>query len=155
MEAVAKLNNEPTSPRKMRLLVDLVRGMKVEKALAVLEHNPKHSSVPLRKLILSAISNWKAKNEGADETALIVKTIFVDAARVIKRMRPAPQGRGYRVRKRSNHVTVFVDAVDVSQKVVKVSKKETLKNEVAPVEVPKKVATKKAAPKKKSNTETE
>ena len=155
MEAVAKLNNEPTSPRKMRLLVDLVRGMKVEKALAVLEHNPKHSSVPLRKLILSAISNWKAKNEGADETALIVKTIFVDAARVIKRMRPAPQGRGYRVRKRSNHVTVFVDAVDVTQKVVKVSKKEILKNEVAPVEVPKKVATKKAAPKKKSNTETE
>ena len=109
MEAVAKLNNEPTSPRKMRLLVDLVRGMKVENALAVLEHNPKHSSVPLRKLILSAISNWKAKNEGADETGLIVKTIFVDNARVIKRMRPAPQGRGYRVRKRSNHVTVFVD----------------------------------------------
>ncbi len=110
MEAVAKLNNEPTSPRKMRLLVDLVRGMKVENALAVLEHNPKHSAVPLRKLILSAISNWKAKNEGADENTLIVKTIMVDAARVIKRMRPAPQGRGYRVRKRSNHVTVIVDA---------------------------------------------
>ena len=109
MEAVAKLNNEPTSPRKMRLLVDLVRGMKVEKALVILEHNPKHSSVPLRKLILSAISNWKAKNEGEDESGLIVKTIFVDNARVIKRMRPAPQGRGYRVRKRSNHVTVFVD----------------------------------------------
>ena len=109
MEAVAKLNNEPTSPRKMRLLADLIRGMKVEKALAVLEHNPKHPAVPLRKLVLSAISNWKAKNEGADESELVVKTIFVDAARVIKRMRPAPQGRGYRVRKRSNHVTVFVD----------------------------------------------
>lgn len=109
MEAVAKLNNEPTSPRKMRLLADLIRGMKVEKALAVLEHNPKHPAVPLRKLVLSAISNWKAKNEGVDESELIVKTIFVDAARVIKRMRPAPQGRGYRVRKRSNHVTVFVD----------------------------------------------
>jgi large subunit ribosomal protein L22 len=110
MEAVAKLNNYPTSPRKMRLLADLIRGMKVEKALAVLEHNPKHPAVPLRKLVVSAISNWKAKNEGGDETSLIVKTIFVDGARVIKRMRPAPQGRGYRVRKRSNHVTVIVDA---------------------------------------------
>lgn len=155
MEAVAKLNNEPTSPRKMRLLVDLVRGMKVEKALAVLEHNPKHSSVPLRKLILSAISNWKAKNEGADESELIVKTIFVDAARVIKRMRPAPQGRGYRVRKRSNHVTVFVDAAGVSEKPAKVSKKETAVKEVAPVAAPKKTATKKVAPKKKANSETE
>ena len=116
MEAIAKLNNYPTSPRKMRLLVDLIRGMKVEKALAVLEHNPKHPAVPLRKLVLSAISNWKQKNEGADESTLIVKTIFVDGARVIKRMRPAPQGRGYRVRKRSNHVTVIVDASNASSK---------------------------------------
>jgi large subunit ribosomal protein L22 len=111
MEAVAKLNNYPTSPRKMRLLADLIRGMKVEKALAVLEHNPKHPAVPLRKLVVSAINNWKQKNEGADETGLVIKTIFVDGARVIKRMRPAPQGRGYRVRKRSNHVTVIVDAL--------------------------------------------
>jgi large subunit ribosomal protein L22 len=111
MEAVAKLNNYPTSPRKMRLLVDLIRGMEVEKELAVLEHNPKHPAVPLRKLVVSAISNWKQKNEGSDESALVVKTIFVDGARVIKRMRPAPQGRGYRVRKRSNHVTVIVDTV--------------------------------------------
>jgi len=111
MEATAKLNNYPTSPRKMRLLADLIRGMKVEKALAILEHNPKHPAVPLRKLVVSAISNWKQKNEGADEASLVVKTIFVDGARVIKRMRPAPQGRGYRVRKRSNHVTVIVDAV--------------------------------------------
>ena len=109
MEAVAKLNNYPTSPRKMRLLVDLIRGLDVEKALAVLEHNPKHPAVPLRKLVMSAISNWKQKNDGGDESALIVKTIMVDGARVIKRMRPAPQGRGYRVRKRSNHVTVIVD----------------------------------------------
>jgi large subunit ribosomal protein L22 len=115
MEAVAKLNNYPTSPRKMRLLADLIRGMKVEKALAVLEHNPKHPAVPLRKLVVSAISNWKAKNEGGDETSLIVKTIFVDGARVIKRMRPAPQGRGYRVRKRSNHVTVIVDAKSATE----------------------------------------
>ena len=109
MEAVAKLRNYPTSPRKMRLLADLIRGMAVEKALAELEHNAKHPAVPLRKLVLSAISNWKQKNEGGDESALIVKTIMVDGARVLKRMRPAPQGRGYRVRKRSNHVTVIVD----------------------------------------------
>ena len=111
MEAVAKLNNYPTSPRKMRLLADLIRGMKVEKALAILDHNPKHPAVPLRKLVVSAISNWKQKNEGSDESALVVKTIFVDGARVIKRMRPAPQGRGYRVRKRSNHVTIIVDSM--------------------------------------------
>lgn len=111
MEATAKLRNYPTSPRKMRLMADLIRGMEVEKALATLEHHPKHPSVPLRKLVLSAISNWKHKNEGTDESGLVVKTIFVDGARVLKRMRPAPQGRGYRVRKRSNHVTVIVDAV--------------------------------------------
>ena len=165
MEAVAKLNNEPTSPRKMRLLADLIRGMKVEKALAILEHNPKHSSVPLRKLLLSAISNWKAKNEGADETSLIVKTIMVDGARVIKRMRPAPQGRGYRVRKRSNHVTLFVDAADATEKVVKVSKKESGKKEdsgevkakkpAAKKSATAKPAAKKAAVKKKDNSETE
>jgi large subunit ribosomal protein L22 len=116
MEAVAKLNNYPTSPRKMRLLVDLIRGMQVEKALATLEHNPKHPAVPLRKLVLSAINNWKQKNEGGDENGLVVKTIMVDAARVIKRMRPAPQGRGYRVRKRSNHVTVIVDTKSIEVK---------------------------------------
>jgi len=109
MEAVAKLKNYPTSPRKMRLLADLIRGEKIDKVLAELEHNPKHPAVPLRKLVLSAINNWKQKNEGGDETQLVVKTIFVDGARTLKRMRPAPQGRGYRVRKRSNHVTVIVD----------------------------------------------
>jgi large subunit ribosomal protein L22 len=110
MEAVAKLRNYPTSPRKMRLLADMIRGQKVEFVLAQLEHNPKHPAVPLRKLVLSAISNWKQKNEGGDESQLVIKTIFVDGARTIKRMRPAPQGRGYRVRKRSNHVTVIVDS---------------------------------------------
>ena len=146
MEATAKLNNYPTSPRKMRLLADLIRGMKVEKALAILDHNPKHPAVPLRKLVLSAISNWKHKNEGADETALEVKTIFVDAARVIKRMRPAPQGRGYRVRKRSNHVTLIVDTAGANVKLVKNQKN----NEVSTVEVTeeKPVAAKKTAPKK-------
>ncbi len=110
MEAVAKLRNYPTSPRKMRLLADEIRGMKVEKALALLGFHPQHGAVPMRKLVLSAISNWKQKNEGGDENALVVKTIFVDGARSIKRLRPAPQGRGYRVRKRSNHITVIVDA---------------------------------------------
>jgi len=113
MEAVAKLRNYPTSPRKMRLLADLIRGQKVEKALAELEHNAKHPAVPLRKLVLSAIDNWKQKNEGGDESGLVIKTIFVDGARTLKRMRPAPQGRGYRVRKRSNHVTVIVDIKEI------------------------------------------
>ena len=151
MEAVAKLNNYPTSPRKMRLLADLIRGMQVEKALAILEHNPKHPAVPLRKLVISAISNWKVKNEGADENALVVKTIFVDGARVIKRMRPAPQGRGYRVRKRSNHVTVIVDAAPVTEKVKRVSAKETIKSDVPAAKAP----AKKAPAKKKTKSETE
>jgi large subunit ribosomal protein L22 len=145
MEAVAKLNNYPTSPRKMCLLVDLIRGMQVEKALAVLEHNPKHPAVPLRKLVLSAINNWKQKNEEGDESTLVVKTIMVDAARVIKRMRPAPQGRGYRVRKRSNHVTVVVDipGVDTKKaKLVKVTPNETV-NVQEPVTAAKKTRTKK------------
>jgi large subunit ribosomal protein L22 len=122
MEAVAKLRNYPTSPRKMRLLADLIRGMRVEKAVAVLEHNTKHPAVPLRKLVLSAVSNWKQKNEGGDESGLVVKTIMVDGARTLKRMRPAPQGRGYRVRKRSNHVTVVVDEKVINESEPKKSK---------------------------------
>jgi len=150
MEAVAKLNNYPTSPRKMRLLADLIRGMKVDKALAVLDHNPKHPAVPLRKLVLSAISNWKAKNEGEDETELLVKTIFVDGARVIKRMRPAPQGRGYRVRKRSNHVTVIVDTEANKKAAKKVAPAETVAAEEVVAKKP--AAKKTAAPKKKAAT---
>ena len=147
MEAVAKLNNYPTSPRKMRLLADLIRGLKVEKALAILDHNPKHPAVPLRKLVVSAISNWKQKNEGADESALVVKTIFVDGARVIKRMRPAPQGRGYRVRKRSNHVTVIVDTVG-NGKAVAAPVQEAAAEVVETKKPAKKVAAKKPAAKK-------
>ncbi len=128
MEAIAKLNNYPTSPRKMRLLADLVRGMKVEKALAVLEHSPKHPAVPLAKLVKSAVYNWKSKNEGKDENGLIIKTIFVDGGRVLKRMRPAPQGRGYRVRKRSNHVTVVVDMKEVIAPSVKESVSKKIKS---------------------------
>ena len=146
MEAVAKLNNYPTSPRKMRLLADLIRGMKVEKALAILDHNPKHPAVPLRKLVVSAISNWKLKNEGADETALVVKIIFVDGARVIKRMRPAPQGRGYRVRKRSNNVTVIVDSTCTNTKATKAVIEKAEVVEAAPL-----AKVKKAAAQKKAN----
>lgn len=112
MEAVARLRNNPTSPRKMRLLADLIRGMEVEKALNTLKFSTKHPSVPLEKLVLSAVANWRVKNEDADvaEANLYIKTIFVDGGRVLKRMQPAPQGRAYRIRKRSNHVTVIVDS---------------------------------------------
>ena len=127
MEAVAKLRNYPTSPRKMRLLADLIRGESVEKALAILEHSTKHPAVPMRKLVLSAIDNWKQKNEDGDEGLLVIKTIMVDGARVIKRMRPAPQGRGYRVRKRSNHVTVIVDTKATETKAEKAAAKKATK----------------------------
>lgn len=111
MEAAAKLRNYPTGPRKMRLLADVIRGMEVEKALAILEHHPQHNAMPLAKLLRSAMNNWEQQNESgsAADAGLVVKTIFVDGGRMLKRMRPAPQGRGYRVRKRSNHVTLIVD----------------------------------------------
>jgi len=112
MEAVARLRNYPTSPRKMRLLADLIRGKEIETALNTLKFSTKDPSVPLEKLLLSAVANWRVKNEGVDvaEAGLYVKTIFVDGGRVLKRMRPAPQGRAYRVRKRSNHITIIVDS---------------------------------------------
>lgn len=111
MEAIAKLRNYPTSPRKMRLLADAIRGMDVEKALAFLDYHPQHSATPLAKLLKSAINNWEQKNNGqsAADASLIVKTIYVDGGRTLKRLRPAPQGRAYRIRKRSNHVTIIVD----------------------------------------------
>jgi large subunit ribosomal protein L22 len=113
MEAIAKLNNCPTSPRKMRLLADLVRGKRVGEAMNILRfNNKKESSHRLDILLRSAIANWEQKNEGADvESAqLYVKTIFVDGGAMMKRVRPAPQGRAYRIRKRSNHVTLVVDS---------------------------------------------
>lgn len=139
MEAVAKLRNYPTSPRKMRLLADLIRGKKVDKVLAILEHNTKHPAVPLRKLVLSAINNWKQKNEGGDVHELFIKTVMVDGGRTLKRMRPAPQGRGYRVRKRSNHVTLVVDAKGEMAEVATPVVVEEVKVE----EAPKKKATRK------------
>ena len=168
MEAVAKLNNYPTSPRKMRLLADLIRGLEVEKALGILQFNPKHPAVPMYKLLKSAINNWEQKNadEKVEDAGLIVKTIMVDCGRVIKRMRPAPQGRGYRIRKRSNHVTIVVDSIHANGNGA--PKKKAEKAEVAPVAeaavaekpaaskkaAPKKAAPKKAAPKAESKTKT-
>ena len=108
--AFAKLNNCPTSPRKMRLVADLIRGVQVEKALAILKFNSKEASRRLEKLVLSAIANWQAKNEDADvESAdLFIKEIRVDGGTMLKRLRPAPQGRAHRIRKRSNHVTLVL-----------------------------------------------
>ncbi len=106
----AKLNNCPTSPRKMRLVADLVRGVQVEKALAILRFNSKEASKRLEKLLLSALANWQAKNEDAnvEDADLFVKEIRVDSGSMLKRLRPAPQGRAHRIRKRSNHVTLVL-----------------------------------------------
>jgi large subunit ribosomal protein L22 len=110
----AKLNNCPTSPRKMRLIADLIRGKKVEHALHMLKNAPQQSSERLRKLLLSAIANWQAKNEGVrlEESDLYVKEVQVDSGRVLKRLLTAPQGRAHRIRKRSNHVTIFVESAN-------------------------------------------
>ena len=110
-QAIAKLNNCPTSPRKMRLVADMIRGEEVYKALNILAYNPKEASNRLEKLLKSAINNWMQKNEGEDPTNLIVKDVHVDSARMLKRIQPAPQGRAHRIRKRSNHVTLVVDTV--------------------------------------------
>ncbi len=109
-QAFAKLNNCPTSPRKMRLVADLVRGKDVEQALAILRFNTKEASRRLEKLLLSAIANWQAKNEDADieDAELFISEIRVDGGRMLKRLRPAPQGRAHRIRKRSNHVTIVL-----------------------------------------------
>jgi large subunit ribosomal protein L22 len=110
--AFAKLNNCPTSPRKMRLIADLIRGMDADKALAQLKLNPKEASGRMEKLLLSALANWETKNEGQrmDESNLYVSEVKVDSARMTKRIQPAPQGRAHRIRKRSNHVTLVVDS---------------------------------------------
>lgn len=106
----ASLRDVPTSPRKMRLVADMVRGMEVNRALGVLKFSSKEASIRVEKLLRSAIANWEQKNERkAEEGELFITRIFVDGAATLKRMRPAPQGRGYRIRKRSNHVTIFVD----------------------------------------------
>ncbi len=130
MEAVAKLKNVPTSPRKMRLVADLIRGERVNKALNILKFEPKQGAARLEKLLLSAISNWQQGNEDVDleEADLYVKSIFVDSGKMLKRLRPAPQGRAHRIRKRSNHVTMVLDSMAPVQAV----EKEAPKKEEAP-----------------------
>jgi large subunit ribosomal protein L22 len=115
--AFAKLNNCPTSPRKMRLVADLVRGQKVESALNILRFSSKEASRKLEKLLLSAIANWQAKNSESslEEAGLTVKEIRVDGGMMLKRLRPAPQGRAHRIRKRSNHVTIVLGANNNTQ----------------------------------------
>ncbi len=115
--AFAKLNNCPTSPRKMRLVADLVRGQKVENALNILRFSTKEASVRLEKLLLSAIANWQAKNAGAniEDAQLFVKEIRVDGGSMLKRLRPAPRGRAHRIRKRSNHVTIVLGSNNNTQ----------------------------------------
>ena len=115
--AFAKLNNCPTSPRKMRLVADLVRGQKVERALNILRFSSKEASRKLEKLLLSAINNWEQKNAESNvaEAGLIVKEIRVDGGMMLKRLRPAPQGRAHRIRKRSNHVTIVLGAINNTQ----------------------------------------
>ena len=110
--AFAKLNNCPTSPRKMRLIADLIRGMDADKALSQLKLNPKEASGRMEKLLLSALANWEVKNESKrmDESNLYVSEVKVDSGRMLKRVQPAPQGRAHRIRKRSNHVTIVVDS---------------------------------------------
>ncbi|MEZ4890182.1 MAG: 50S ribosomal protein L22 [Crocinitomicaceae bacterium] len=111
--AFARLNDSPIAPRKMRLVADLVRGVEVNKALNILQHNPKAASVSLEKLLRSAIANWEQKNEGKtiEDEKLVVRSIQVDGGAMMKRIQAAPQGRAHRIRKRSNHVTIIVDGV--------------------------------------------
>lgn len=109
----AKLTNVPTSPRKMRLVADMIRGKEVFLALGILKYSNKEAAARLEKLLRSAIANWEAKNEQKAESGMLrISTIFVNPAPMLKRLRPAPQGRGYRIRKRANHVTLVVDTID-------------------------------------------
>lgn len=142
MEAVAKLKNVPTSPRKMRLVADVIRGERVGYAMNVLKVEPKHCSITLEKLLRSAIANWESKNEGVriEDADLFVKEVFVDSGRMLKRIQPAPQGRAHRIRKRSNHITMVVDSLAPVEVAEKPAKKEAEKKE-----------TKKAADKKEES----
>ena len=118
MEAIAKLRNVPTSTRKMRLIADLIRGKGVDLALNTLKFDSKIGSKRMEKLLLSAIANWQEKNKDSkiEDSDLFIKEIFVDGGKVIKRLRPAPQGRAHRIRKRSNHVTMILDGLNKTEK---------------------------------------
>ena len=129
MEAVARLREVPTSPRKMRLIADLIRGQRVSRALGLLKYQPQASANTLQKVLLSAVANWQQKNEGEriEDADLYIKTIFVDAGPMLKRLRPAPQGRGHRIRKRSNHITIVIDSA--AQSVLDSAEVETPEND--------------------------
>jgi len=109
-----RLNDYPTSPRKMRYIADMIRGMQVDKALAVLKLTNKAAALPMRKLLLSGIASWEAKFGRADAETLVIKLVYVDGGRMLKRVQPAPQGRAYRVRKRSNHITMVLDSLIIN-----------------------------------------
>ncbi len=119
-KAIAIMRDCPTSPRKMRLVADLVRGVEINKALGILHFSKKEASIRVEKLLRSAIANWEAKNEGQrlEDTPLCVQEITVDCGRMLKRVQPAPQGRAHRIRKRSNHVTIVVDKIVTKEKTV-------------------------------------
>lgn len=125
--ATAYLKDVPSSPRKMRLVADMIRGERVSKALNMLKFDAKHPAAKMEKLLLSAISSWEAKNSNVklEEADLFVKEVFVDGGRILKRLRPAPQGRAHRVRKRSNHVTLTVDRMPAQVEAAKSESKET------------------------------
>ena len=161
----AKLSEVPTSPRKMRLVADMIRGERVSKALNILKYEPKVGAAKIEKLLLSAISNWEAKNPDAklEEADLYVKSIWVDGGRILYRLRPAPQGRAHRIRKRSNHVTLVLDSLnkteEVAAEVVEVeeepkekapAKKTTAKKTAAKKTAAKKTAAKKTTKKKET-----
>lgn len=117
-KAIAIMRNCPTSPRKMRLVADIIRGVEINKAMGILRFTKKEASIRMEKLLKSAIANWVAKNEteNVDETPLCVKEVFVDCGRMLKRVQPAPQGRAHRIRKRSNHVTIVVGKIVIVEK---------------------------------------
>jgi large subunit ribosomal protein L22 len=122
----AVLRNCPTSPRKMRLVTDMIQGVEVNKALDMLRFNSKEASVKVEKLLLSAIANWQSKNEGAriEESSLVVKEAYVDQSKTLKRIQPAPQGRAHRIKKRSNHVTVAIGSLKATEEPVVVQETE-------------------------------
>jgi large subunit ribosomal protein L22 len=156
MEAVAKLRNVPTSPRKMRLVADLVRGKQVNSALGLLKFEANSGAEKIEKLLLSALSNWQAKNEDlrVEDSNLYIKQIFVDEGKTLKRLRPAPQGRGHRIRKRSNHVTLIIDTKSEEEMESKQAKKAAFANSTKEASAPKvkKAATASKAKKAESTT---
>jgi len=151
----SKLNNVPTSPRKMRLIADLIRGMQVNLALGMLKYQPQSGAARLEKLLLSAIADWQAKNPDArlEDADLIVKDVFVDAGRILKRLRPAPQGRAHRVRKRSNHVTLTIDSADGFSQTLTTSIEEPKAEKKAAKKEPKEKAPKAEAKKSTKKTD--